>query len=205
MPFANATAVTDALEHLTGERRQRVLEALLDRSAPVPVDELAVEIADGTAPDAVQVELVHAHLPALAEAGLVSWDRDRGAAATADHPAFGDPRFRRLLAADPEVVDCLAAERRRATLAALRNRGGRASRRALARAVAARDAGEEPSGDDVEAALVALHHGHLPKLAAAGLVEYDAETGTVTAGWEPPLVPGETDEAAAGPAGALSH
>lgn len=46
------------------------------------------------------------------------------------------------------------------------------------------------TSDDRERTHTAFHHGHLPKLAALGIVEYDREAGTVA--------PGRTlDEAAA--------
>ncbi|WP_435175134.1 DUF7344 domain-containing protein [Halorussus sp. AFM4] len=59
------------------------------------------------------------------------------------------------------------------------------------------DAGDSDSGDRRERVRVDLHHNHLPRLADAGLVDYDARTGTVR-NWEAPSldrwVPDESDE-----------
>lgn len=82
-----------------------------------------------------------------------------------------------------EVADCLADERRRTVLVVLEERGS-ISRRGLASAVAEREVPGEPKPDAVEEVLIALHHVHLPRLAAAGLLEYDSETERVISGDE---------------------
>jgi DNA-binding transcriptional ArsR family regulator len=176
---------TTILQHLQGSRR-RTLAALLDRDGPVSVGELTADLAVSAQREhrAIHIDLVHRHLPALEDAGLVAWDRDAGTVATTEDPALGDPDLRRFIGREDglaETIDCLADEQRRTVLAVL-GREGAASRRTLARAVSEREADGEPSPDAVEDALVTLHHVHLPKLADAGLVEYDAETGTVAPG-----------------------
>lgn len=170
----NTDDITAILEHFVGERGQ-VLETILDRSTPVTVEELASQVSELGGPDVARADLVHTHLPALTEAGLLSWDRDRGTVTTTDHPALDDSRLGRVLSADDDILECLADERRRTALATLHDYGGRTFRWTLARDVAAQGADR----DDVETVLVALHHVHLPKLADAGLVEYDQEAGTV--------------------------
>ena len=72
------------LAALVDGRRRRILSMLLDRSSPVDEADLARRLAAeraGSAGDAApedadraRVELRHAHLPALSEAGLVVWD-----------------------------------------------------------------------------------------------------------------------------------
>jgi len=67
----------------------------------------------------------------------------------------------------------LASKRRRVTLSILAAETGQISLERLATAVAARQsdvADDEASVDEVR---ITLHHTHLPKLAAAGAVEYD--------------------------------
>jgi len=65
------------------------------------------------------------------------------------------------------VFECLADRRRRAIVAALRDRGA-ASLRELA------DSITDPN-DRTKQVELELHHRHLPKLADAGLAEYDPD------------------------------
>jgi hypothetical protein len=80
--------------------------------------------------------------------------------------------------------EVLADDHRRTALAVLGERDGPVGLDALARAVAARVATESTDERPTATRRIAitLHHHHLPKLAAAGLVEYDATTRTVTIG-----------------------
>lgn len=76
---------------LSHSARRRVLAALVDGS---PRDEAELESValapDGPSGDAVAIELHHAHLPHLDDAGFVDWDRDAGTVARG--PEFGDIR-----------------------------------------------------------------------------------------------------------------
>jgi len=69
------------------------------------------------------------------------------------------------------VFECLSEQRRREVIAELRVRGS-ASLRELVDAVA-------HTGDRPERVELELHHRHLPKLADAGLVEYDPQDRVV--------------------------
>lgn len=69
------------------------------------------------------------------------------------------------------VFECLSARERREIVAELCVRGS-ASLRGLVDAVA--ETGDRPERVELE-----LHHRHLPKLADAGLVEYDSEDRAV--------------------------
>ncbi|MFC6729481.1 hypothetical protein ACFQDG_12585 [Natronoarchaeum mannanilyticum] len=69
------------------------------------------------------------------------------------------------------VFECLAEKRRRDVVAALRGRGA-ASLRELADSIA------DPN-DRTERVELELHHRHLPKLADAGLAEYDPDDRTI--------------------------
>lgn len=79
--------------------------------------------------------------------------------------------------------DALAHERRRQVLAILAGADQPLSLTDLATEVARREADQDAIGADYERAeqiRVMLYHWHVPKLADAGFVEYDAETRTVT-------------------------
>lgn len=78
-----------------------------------------------------------------------------------------------------ELFDLLSNARRRRVLAVLqRADGDAATLEELAERVVARDT--DDGSDDPEAAAIALHHVHLPKLADCGVIEYDARNGTVS-------------------------
>lgn len=172
------------IDVLADGRRRRILAVLLGQSAPVSVEDLAADLAAETGSErrALGVELVHRHVPALVEADLVAWDREAGTVTTTDDPALENPAVRRIVGKEgekwDEMIDCLADVQRRTVLAELGSEGS-TSQRALARTVAERVTDGDPSPDRVEETLRDLHHVHLPKLAAAGLVEYDGEAGTV--------------------------
>lgn len=179
------------LETLTDERRRRVLSILLEEGSPTTERELAVDVAAAEVGDpavevdagtvrAVRTGLRHKHLPPLADAGLVAWAGPGKTVARTHHPAFGDPRFHHLVETDADgwtdVIDCLADEQRRLAVAVLEARPDPVGRTDLARTVAARERGGDPSPGVVERVLASLHHVHLPKLAAAGMVAVDGET-----------------------------
>lgn len=80
-----------------------------------------------------------------------------------------------------ETLDALANPRRRDVLYHL-SENDAATIDALAAEIAARETDVRPedvSSDDREATMVDLHHTHLPKLADAGLVEFDRRSGAV--------------------------
>lgn len=80
------------------------------------------------------------------------------------------------------LLRVLANERRRFLLATLRgSEDGVASLSELTRAIARGDAEEEgaPVERSPEEVAVSLHHAHLPKLEASGLIEYDEQSGLV--------------------------
>lgn len=81
-----------------------------------------------------------------------------------------------------DLFGLLADRRRRAVLSELAKRRTSVSPRALARAVAARERETDattPPASTIDAVHATLHHTHLPKLDAAGLVRYEREDRTV--------------------------
>lgn len=83
------------------------------------------------------------------------------------------------------IFDVVAHPHRRFLLARLGAGDGPLSVPEAAAAIAAwEDGGAEPA--DARAVEVGLYHAHLPKLAEAGLVEYDAAAGTVSRGERAP-------------------
>lgn len=76
----------------------------------------------------------------------------------------------------------LASERRRVTLDVLADRTAPVSLRDLAAAVAAHEADVRTDDEAVERVAITLHHVHLPKLAALGVVDYDADEARVESG-----------------------
>lgn len=71
----------------------------------------------------------------------------------------------------------LAAERRRVVLDVLAEESGPTTLFDLAGAVATRESTTDvPDPATVDRVAVSLHHTHLPKMAALGVVEYDPDT-----------------------------
>lgn len=177
-------------------RRREILRLLLAEDSSVAETDLATHLAStdrqvstpGSAPAEtrlIQIELYHNHLPKLANAGLVRWNRDAETVETASHPALDDPRFRRLLDAEAEGLDealaHVANERQRVLLTLLREADAPLTQTDLARELLrADDTDFDPAADTVENVITSLHHVHLPALHDGNLVTFDRETGRVT-------------------------
>lgn len=92
--------------------------------------------------------------------------------------------------ADSALFDCLASERRRAVVAALRGAPDDLSERELAARTVSRLDGTEPgqvSDDACQRVRIGLHHRDLPKLEAVGLVERDEAESRVGLDTHPAL------------------
>lgn len=181
------------MEAISAEVRRRIVTFLLDEASPVTVRDLANRLPiERSAPvvprtpkpqsRTLRLDLVHHHLPVLADADLVDRNRDAATVERGSHPALDDPRFRALLAIDTDDLDAvlagLAHDHRRTALAVLRAAPASVTTPDLAREIhrqVREGTGRHPTS--VDDLLVALHHGHLPKLAEADLVDYDPETG----------------------------
>lgn len=174
---------------LRSENCRRAVRILRGHNDAITVRELAERLAasesteaDASAVDSVRIRLHHVDVPKLADAGLLEWDREAGAVSPTDHPVYDGSGADEdeAVASRPSNVPALADDRRREILAAIAAESGPITREALARKVATRDADGEPSESRIESVLIRLHHCQLPKLAEAGLVEYDRGDGTVT-------------------------
>lgn len=130
-------------------------------------------------PEAIRATLQHRHVPKLAAANLVT--RIGDGVATGDHPVLEDSRLDDLLDIDAddwdEVLDCLSDPRRRTVLSVLATSDESVERTALALEVARREPETDP--DDAERVLTELYHVHLPRLAEAGLVEFEDDREAV--------------------------
>lgn len=87
------------------------------------------------------------------------------------------------------VMGLLADQRRRALLGYLERADGAATLTEVAEAIATETGNPDPramsdlagvSSRDVREVRISLHHLHVPKLAAAGAIDYDSETETLT-------------------------
>ena len=76
----NGSSLSDLFEALSHEYRRRVLIAVAQQN-PQDEDEIVSEATDDDHEDdealeQLQLELYHAHLPKLDEAGFIDWDRE---------------------------------------------------------------------------------------------------------------------------------
>lgn len=184
------------LSSIASSRRREILRLLLAEGSPVAMSDLATHLAStdqqvSTSSGApaetrsLQTELYHNHLPQLANAGLVRWNREAKTVEMASHPALDDPRFRRLLDAEPEGLDealiHVANERQRVLLSLLREADAPLTQTDLARELLrAGHTDLDPDSDTVENVITSLHHVHLPALQDDNLVKFDRETDRVT-------------------------
>lgn len=77
---------------------------------------------------------------------------------------------------ESERHDLLSNERRRIVLSALAGYTAPIDLSTLAPEIATREEGRDPTnGDSIEHIRVTLHHTHLPKLEACGVVDYDTD------------------------------
>lgn len=171
------------LEALADPVRWTTMASLLEGDSPRPIADLAREVADRVADGAggrkrsaerVRSELVHVHVPTLARADLVSYDRS-GGRVSPDGNADRIVGLVRERNGFPDALPALTDPRGRAALSLLASRGEPFSLEELGRQLCEEGAVEIP----LETLLIELHHRHLPKLAAHSLVEYDAERRAV--------------------------
>jgi len=218
--------LTTALDVLAAPRRRYLLATLLEHSTASETDSLSA--SEGMSIEAlatavatmehgassvgdeqsgrVRLTLVHAHVPRLVDAGVVTThiDSDAMTVALTDHSLL-EAEWVRSILADPtgetfpadeatlnRTLEALRSPRRRAVCTALLKRRGAVPVSDLAATVIAREAdnGARPV-DITESARTAVEtslvHEHLPALSAAGLVEYETAASTVALALDAPL------------------
>lgn len=203
---AQLSLVADALGSI---RRRAILSVLISRDEPVDLDRLVDatwqretgaegDALDDAERDRVRTSLYHVHLPKLSELGIVQYDRANGVVASAEHPLFECEQIRTLLADNralrEESVDALCSilgrPRERAVVTALVAADVPLTRQSLAQRVAVpertadapkaiADGGRRRSVDVTTEIYQVLHHVHLPRLDALGVIEYDPDAGLV--------------------------
>ena len=180
----------DVMGELFSDRRRRLAFAVVqERSGSISASALATEVAtreydelQETVPGRIHrqvlVSLVHCHLPKLDEAGVIEYDADERRVTGTDRVTGPTPAD-----ADAEPTKVLTHERQRAVLSILDDSSESACLLSeLADRVAERERAVDAQRIDAEVRTrieVSLHHKHLPKLADAELLVYDAEDGTV--------------------------
>lgn len=151
--------------------------------------ESAQDVSDTTR-KRVLASLYHVHLPRLSDAGLVEWDQDDDTIESTNHQIYQTDIVDKIFNQDgPEDSDsldrqlqALAGSRRRSVLSLLRDHDDPIDEETVARHLIANDRGEALSAvseDEVHELLVTLQHRDLPRLAEAGLIQYDRDQGTV--------------------------
>jgi DNA-binding transcriptional ArsR family regulator len=182
------------LAGLADGRRRWILATLRTPGQPIAAPALVRRLAacEGTLPGPtagspglkrVHTSLRHAHVPALASAGLLEWDEAAATVALADRQPVDKPAFRDVVTAKRDldaILGCLADPSRRAIVSALSGADGPVDRRRLATHRCTCTESSDLADDAVERALIALRHEHLPALADAGLVRDGGERVVAT-------------------------
>lgn len=104
-------SLDDLFVLVTDQRRRRLLSVLCDTDGPITVSRLTRDIAarsddvpsEGTK-RAIEISLVHDHLPRLASMDLVTYDRDRRRVRTTAAFARSKSRLRSLVRAGEDVA-----------------------------------------------------------------------------------------------------
>ncbi|WP_152415779.1 DUF7344 domain-containing protein [Halovivax asiaticus] len=98
---AHPTASTRHIRTLSDPRRRQVLELVEEYDTPLSIDTLARQVASfetgggSSSPpaqtmDRVRISLVHSHLPALDDAGLLTYDEETGTVTSTALSPVGD-------------------------------------------------------------------------------------------------------------------
>ena len=222
-PTGTDRNLRECLAALGNHRQRAILHTLLEYGRSLSRADLvgrllarAGEPAGSRAETAVESSLTHVDLPRLAAARLVA-TTEESTVRLLEHPLLADPHIEQFLALDEtwdDRIRLLAVDRNRLICAILADHPTGLPRDRLAALVAAREslrvthyspenssANSPPLIADLSAAKVvdALHHVHLPALAAAGLVVYDPDAGTVDSSgpdsdcvWQPTDTPTPT-------------
>lgn len=179
-------------EALSSEHCRQIIRILRGRNEAITEGDLADRLAtaqDSTSDGSLRIRLHHLHLPKLADMGLVEWDDAAQEVAPTEHSVYDA-----LDDSEPDddrdsIAPVLADDRRRTIVAIVYAENSPVTRAELAHELASLEAAGEPAASRVETVTLQLHHRHLPKLAEAGLLEYDRADGTITYEGPPELMP----------------
>ena len=181
-----AVSLDATFDALGNEDCRVLLRHLVESDDALGVEDLVDRLADatGTDEDRLRARLHHSYLPKLADAGLVEYDAERELVADGEDARFEAmvPTVESFEQADHSIsldslFGLLADFRRREALVTLLTHED-ISLPDLADEVAIAERGEPLTridADDVLHVYLSLYHTHVPKLARAGLVEYDQD------------------------------
>lgn len=188
-------------ELLTHPRRLHLL-SILDATERISVSALAEELVavertqsptdSGNDVSTVKTALVHAHLPLLADAGIVEFDREsQVVAAIADRPVSSSrlSRLSHLAAAAGDDADrllrTLVHPTRIAAYSAIESAAESISVDEIATCIHDENATHTYDDDtshnaSIEDVRLSLYHSHLPALASVGVIEFDRTERTAS-------------------------
>ncbi|AUV82780.1 hypothetical protein C2R22_14950 [Salinigranum rubrum] len=190
-PFGTSAYSAETIRALSDARRRRIVATLLERTDPVPVDDLASAVveADGagspsTGRDAI-VTLHHVDLPVLSAAELVTVDEDDDLVELGPHPDLRRGLLSALLLRETgaelwSVLEMLQDPVRSSVVEAVDAHGSAVAVDELVRELSEFVTADAATPQDLEEFGLTLRHVHLPKLDAAGLVRYDDDADTVS-------------------------
>lgn len=173
----------DVLRH---PRRVRLLECLsaetrlsLTELTTALLEHESTDVSAGEARHNGRISLVHNHLPRMADAGLIDWDRDDGVELV-DDPILCPAVLATLLETADDEEQLLERVVHPGRLHLLESLATADSTQSLSE-IAAALAGQAPAfSADVEQVALELHHSHLPALDDVGAIEYGHEEHAVS-------------------------
>lgn len=179
-------------EALSSEHCRQIIRILRGRNGTITEGELADRLAtpqDSTSEETLRIRMHHLHLPKLADMGLVEWDDAAQEVAPTEHTLYDALDDSGAADDRDSIAPVLADDRRRSIVAIVHAENGTVTRTDLAHELASLEAAGEPAPSRVETVALHLHHHQLPKLADAGLLEYERADGTITYEGPPELTP----------------
>ncbi|WP_137291407.1 DUF7344 domain-containing protein [Natronorubrum halophilum] len=180
---------TECYDVLCHPQRVRLLDILGDHQTRLSLAALTTELIEkgqfdvpnGRARHEVRIDLVHNHLPRLAEYDIVEWDAETGVELADEPPVHPNDLSTLLDLYESEngdrLLEALVHPVRMHVLSSLAEHDRPLSVEQLASTVAAQDV---DSLSDPERVKLSLYHAHLPLLADIGVLEFDHESGLVT-------------------------
>lgn len=181
-------AYTELFDVLTDGTRRRIIRIVRGQSGSITEQQLLDRLTSDTdsdlEPETGQtsqfIPLYHVHLPKLAEAGIVEWDRSAETVTATEHPVSEIDRLEQRISSKGwgSIASALADTRRRQALSIIESASDRITYEELTNELRRREtSGQNSNRQELR---MQLHHHHLPKLEAVGLVEYDHDESVVS-------------------------